>query len=217
MTTTELMLMLRSSSRAGKLHVTRWLGSDLAQDESDLPRQNLFTLLINTIKNMTFEEAIAYTENLLSRKDLESSQIESEIAELVQTSNGARGFFVCFLTGEWQLADAPSSSIIRALQSAPDAIAELLVKNLAMSTAMAIFHRRAGNEEQAQGSDRVARRTSLLIEKVDLTEVREISAQMYNSAIITTGEYAAFLEKWGYDAEQKQAIANTLNHVLANG
>jgi len=214
---TELMLMLRSSSRAGKLHVMRCLVSDLAQDESDLPRQNLFTLLVNTIKNMTFEEAIAYTENLLSRKDLENSQLESEIAELVQTSNGARGFFVCFLTGEWQLADAPSSSIIRALQSAPDAIAELLVKNLAMSTAMAIFHRHAGSEEQAQGSDRVARRTSLLIEKIDLAEVREISAQMYNSATITTGKYAAFLEKWGYDAEQKQAIANALNHVLANG
>jgi len=214
---TELMLMLRSSSRAGKLHVMQCLVSDLAQDESDLPRQNLFTLLINTIKNMTFEEAIAYTENLLLRKDLEDSQLESEIAELVQTSNGARGFFVCFLTGEWQLADAPSSSIIRALQSAPDAIAELLVKNLAMSTAMVIFHRRAGNEEQAQGSDRVARRTSLLIEKIDLAEVCRISAQMYNSAIITTGKYAAFLEKWGYDAEQKQAIANALNHVLANG
>jgi hypothetical protein len=162
---------------------------------------------------MTFEEAIAYTETLLSRTDLDDSQLESEISALVQTSNGARGFFVCFLTGEWQLADAPSSGVVRALQSAPNAIAELLVKNLAMSTAMAIFHRRAGNEEQAQGSDRVARRTSLLIEKVDLAEVREISGQMQNSAITNTGEYSAFLEKWGYDAEQKTAIAN----ALANG
>ncbi len=162
---------------------------------------------------MTFEEAIAYTENLLSRKDLENSKLESEITELVQTSNGARGFFVCFLTGEWQLADAPSATVIRALQADPNEIAELLVKNLAMSTAMAISHRRAANEEQAQGSDRVARRTALLIEKVDLAEVRKISVQMQNSANTNTGEYATFLEKWGYDAEQKQAIANALNHV----
>jgi len=162
---------------------------------------------------MTFEEAIAYTEALLLRKDLDDSQLESEICALVQTSNGARGFFVCFLTGEWQLADFPSSAVIRALQSTPNAIAELLVKNLAMSTAMAIFHRYAGNKESAQGSDRVARRTSLLIEKVNLTEVREISVQMQNSAITNTGEYSAFLEKWGYDSEQKQAIAN----ALANG
>ena len=162
---------------------------------------------------MTFEEAIAYTEALLSRKDLDESQLESEISALVQTSNGARGFFVCFLTGEWKLADAPSTHIIRALQSAPNAIAELLVKNLAMSTAMAISHRRVDNEEQAQGSDLVARRTAILIEKVDLTEVYEIATQMCNSAISNDGNYVSFLEKWGYDDEQKQAIAN----VLANG
>jgi hypothetical protein len=33
---------------------------------------------------------------------------------------------------------------------------------------------------------------------------------MQNSAIFNTGDYKAFLEKWGYDAEQKQAIANVL-------
>ena len=88
------------------------------------------------------------------------------------------------MTGEWQLADAPSTPIIKALQSAPHAIAELLVKNLAMSTAMAISHRRADNEEQAQGSDRVARRTATLIEKVELAEVYEIATQMRNSAMM---------------------------------
>ena len=162
---------------------------------------------------MTFEEAIAYAEALLSRKHLDDSQLESEISTLVQTANGARGFFVCFLTGEWQLADAPSTGVIQALQSAHNAIAELLIKNLAMSTAMAIIHRRTGNAEQAQGSDRVAKRTALLIEKVDLAEVRIIALQMQNSASTNTGEYVSFLEKWGYDAEQKQAIANVLANV----
>ena len=165
------------------------------------------------MKNMTFEEAISYTENLLKRGDVEELQLESEISTLVQTSNGARGFFVCFLTGEWQLADNPSSGIIKALQSEPEAIAELLVKNLAMSTAMAIVHQRSGNIEQAQGSKRVAKRTALLMEKVDLVEVRTIAAQMQNSASTNTGEYVSFLEKWGYDVEQKQAIANVLADV----
>jgi len=160
---------------------------------------------------MTFEEAISYTENLLSRfpldKKLDDTELETEIAELVQTQNGARGFFVAFLTGEWQLADEPSMAVIRALQSAPDAIAELLVKNLAMSTAMAITHQRAGNSEQAAGSARVAKRTALLIEKVDLAEVQITVSQMQTSAMSGRGEYVAFLEKWGYDAEQKEAIA----------
>ncbi|NUN65216.1 hypothetical protein HCU40_10725 [Pseudanabaena biceps] len=162
---------------------------------------------------MTFEEAIAYTENLLSRQDLDDSQLKAEITTLIQTANGARGFFVCFLTGEWQLADAPSPAIIQALQSAPNMIAELLVKNLVMSTAMAIAHRRADNQEQAQGSDLVAKRTSLLIKQVDLMEVSQISKQMYSSAISNSGEYASFLEKWGYDHEQKQAIAAVTANV----
>lgn len=165
------------------------------------------------MKNMTFEEAIAYTEALLLRNDLNELQLQSEISKLVQTSNGARGFFVCFLTGESQLADNPSFGIIKALQSEPNAIAELLVKNLAMSTAMAIIHRRAGNAEQVQGSNRVAKRTALLMEKVDLAEVREIALQMQNSANTNTGQYLSFLEKWGYDVEQKHAIANVLADV----
>ena len=41
MTITELMPMLRSLSRAEKLHVMQCLVSDLAQDESDLLRQNM--------------------------------------------------------------------------------------------------------------------------------------------------------------------------------
>ena len=162
------------------------------------------------MSSITFEEAIAYTDNLLSRSDLDDSQLESEIAALVQTANGARGFFVCFLTGAWELADQPSAAVIKALQSAPQAIAELLVKNLAMSTAMAITHHKNGNIDQAQGSTLVAKRTAFLIEKVNLMEVYEIATQVKESAISGKGEYAAFLEKWGYDNEQKQAIANVL-------
>jgi hypothetical protein len=82
-----------------------------------------------------------------------------------------------------------------------------------MSTAMAITHRRAGNNEQAQGSDRVAKRTALLIEKVNLLEVKEIAMQMSHSAITDNGTYTDFLKKWGYDVEQKQAIADVLSNV----
>ncbi len=168
----------------------------------------------NITLNVTFEEAIAYTEALLSRSDLDDSQLESEIATLIKTANGARGFFVCFLTGEWKLADTPSSGVIQALQSLPNAIAELLVKNLAMSTAMAIIHQRTENGELAEGSARVAKRTALLIKKVDLVEVCQIAKQMQNSATTNAGEYISFFKKWGYDTEQKQAIAAVLDQIL---
>jgi hypothetical protein len=163
------------------------------------------------MSNITFEEAIAYTDSLLLRLDLEEPQLQSKISALVQTPNGARGFFVCFLTGEWELADQPNAAVIRALQSAPQVISELLVKNLVMSTAMAITHRRAENIEQAEGSERVAKRTALLITKVNLEEVRIIASQIKNAALTSNGEYVGFLEKWGYDSEQKQAIINVLD------
>ena len=41
MTMTELMPLLRQLSRAEKLHVMQCLVSDLAQDESDLLRQDM--------------------------------------------------------------------------------------------------------------------------------------------------------------------------------
>ena len=187
--------------------------------------QRFYQIIVSTISNkkhlepmsnITFEEAIAYTNSLLARHDLDDVQLESAIAALVQTANGARGFFVAFLTGDWQLADAPSAGLIRALQSTPTAIAELLVKNLVMSTAMAMTHQRAENIEQSESSKRVAKRTALLIAKVDLEEVRVIASQIKRAALTGNGEYATFLEKWGYDPEQKQAIANTLDQVLIN-
>jgi hypothetical protein len=181
------------------------------QEQLNLTTQIHPIVSMGNDRAMTFEEAIAYTENLRSRTDLDDAQLQSEITNLVKTANGARGFFVYFLTGEWELAENPSPAIVQALQAEPKAIAELLVKNLAMSTAMAITHRRNGDEEKAQGSDRVARRTALLIEKVDLQEVRAIAKQMQDSVTSNNGDYATFLEKWGYDAEQKQAIADILS------
>jgi hypothetical protein len=181
----------------------------------------------NDIRAFSFEQAIDYTEQLLERTDLTDAQLQVEIANLVTTENGARGFFVCYLTGEWQLADRPSAGVIQALQSVPHPSAELLVKNLAMSTAMAIAHRRIHNETQAQGSDRVAKRTSHLISLLKLDEINQLARQMYDSAKIETDlepsidhgqtkddKYGSFLKKWGYDQEQKNAISGAIAALL---
>ncbi len=111
-------------------------------------------------ESVTFQEAIALTQSLLSRIEagVSPAEIEAGIAELVKSENGARGFFVTYLTSDGNLADNPSPEVVRALQSSPEIVAELLVKNLAMSAAMAVTHRRNGLEEMAQGSDRVRSR-----------------------------------------------------------
>ncbi|MEQ8968945.1 MAG: hypothetical protein RIE73_00945 [Coleofasciculus sp. C1-SOL-03] len=168
-------------------------------------------------EDITFEDAIAQTQSLirqLSSGELSPVDAASAIAQLVQTQNGARGFFVTYLTAEDRLADTPAPEIIQALESAPDTVAELLVKNLAMSTGMAMTHRRNQNEEMAQGSDRVRRRTMHLIERVNLPQVQDKLVALRESAITGQGNYKTFLERWQYDAQQREMIRQTLDRVI---
>lgn len=146
--------------------------------------------------------------------ELSQTEAADAIAQLVKTQNGARGFFVTYLTSEGTLADSPSPEVIQALQSSPDTVSELLVKNLAMSAAMAITHRRNNNEEMAQGSDRVRMRTANLIERVELPQVRELALKLRESAVTGEGSYKTFLERWQYDAEQREIIRQIIDRVI---
>ncbi|MGC1392748.1 MAG: hypothetical protein WA828_00610 [Coleofasciculaceae cyanobacterium] len=166
-------------------------------------------------ESVTFEEAIALTQSLLAQIETGSPQeTEEAIAQLVKTEAGARGFFVTYLTSEGTFADSASPEVIQALQTSPDIVAELLVKNLAMSTATAIAHRRDNNEQMAQGSDSVRMRTTRLIEQLELPKVRELALKLRESAVTGAGTYKTFLQTWGYDAEQRQVICQALDRVL---
>lgn len=168
-------------------------------------------------ETVTFEQAIALTQSLLSQAEageISEPEIAALIAELVKTENGARGFFVTYLTAEVPIVDNPSTSVVEALRSSPEGVAELLVKNLAMSAAQALFHRRHQKEEMAQSSERVRERTARLIELVDLTSVYERSQKLLETAATGEGSYKAFLERWGYDGEQRQVICQALKQVL---
>jgi hypothetical protein len=168
-------------------------------------------------ESVTFEEAIALTQSLLSQQqagELSQQEAGDAIAQLIKTANGARGFFVTYLTSEGTLADTPSPDVIQALQSSPDTVAELLVKNLAMSAAMAVTHRRNGDQHNAQGSDRVRMRTLRLIEQIELSQVHDIALALRESAVTGAGTYKTFLQTWGYDAEQRQIISQVLDRVI---
>jgi hypothetical protein len=165
---------------------------------------------------VSFEQAIALTESLLSQIEagsLSEADIATAISALVKTENGARGFFVTYLTSASSAADSPSAAVVEALRSSPEIVSELLVKNLAMSTAQAIFHRRQQKEDMAKGSEQVSRRTTKLIQLVDLPQVRDRAQQLMQSAKTGEGNYKGFLERWNYDAEQKQAICQALEQI----
>lgn len=165
---------------------------------------------------VSFPEAIAFTQKLsqaIAAGELTEGQITGAVASLVRTSNGARGFFVAFLAGEEPLADAPPEAVLAGLGANPEGAAELLVKNAAMSSAMAIAHRRNDDETAALGSERVRRRTLALIEQLGWPHLRAELQQLDESARTGTGVYASFLDKWGYDAEQRQVIRDAIASV----
>ena len=100
-----------------------------------------------------------------------------------------------------------------ALRSSPEIVSELLVKNLAMSAAMALTHRRNQNEEMAESSERVRQRTTHLIKQIQLDSVSDKLQQLRESVITGTGHYQAFLERWEYDPQQKQMIQQVLSTI----
>lgn len=167
--------------------------------------------------DITFEGAIALTQSLLGQMEaltLSPAEISAILTDLVKSENGARGFFVTYLTSEGSLADHPSQEVVQALRSSPDIVGELLAKNLAMSAAMALTHRRNGNEEMAQSSEQVRDRTAHLIKLVQLDAVYERCRKLLESAATGEGSYKAFLERWGYDAQQRQLMCQALESVI---
>lgn len=167
-------------------------------------------------ENPTFEQAIALTQTLLNRVEqgaLSPEQTEHTIAQLVATMNGARGFFVAFLTDERSPDQSTSEAVLRALSQAPETVASLLVKNLAMSSAMAIAHRRRDDEANAQGSERVRSRTLDLLRQLASSTVQTEVQNLKTSLESDEGSYHSFLTRWGYDEEQRQAIKTACSQL----
>lgn len=165
-------------------------------------------------ENVTFEQAIALTQTWLGRVEqatLSTEQTERAIAQLITTMNGARGFFVAFLTDERPSNERFSKAVLKALAQAPETVANLLVKNLAMSSAMAIAHRRKNDEANANGSDRVRSRTLNLIQNLSSPVIQTEIEALKQSLEGNEGAYHTFLTRWGYDAEQRQAIREACN------
>ncbi|MEN9216394.1 MAG: hypothetical protein Q6K90_03600 [Gloeomargarita sp. HHBFW_bins_162] len=172
------------------------------------------SIVLTVPADISFERAIEQTQTLISARinqEINAQEFAQGVQALVASENGARGFFVTYLTLEHELADQPDELFVNALASSPEIVSELLVKNLAMSTAMGITHRRNQDENMAQGSDRVQRRTQALIQRLNRPELRSKAQELYRNAGGEPGVYSNFLERWGYDAEQKQAIQQVLH------
>jgi hypothetical protein len=166
--------------------------------------------------NIKFDEAIDRTQAFLmqlKKNDLTSSQIQDFVSALVQTANGARGFFVTYLTAPDPICDEPRSEIVAALQANPEIAADLLVKNLAMSTAQQIYHQRRNDPEMMASSATVAARTTKIIQQLNLPQIQEMCRELVTTIQTGTGSYSEFLTRWGYDEEQKNSIERVVSQL----
>ena len=169
-------------------------------------------------KSLSFPQAIAATQHLMEQIEankLNENEIERQVASILKNKDGGRGFFVSYLTSDMSLADNPSIGTINGLKSSIELVSELLVKNLAMSSAMIVTHGRNNDLDNAEGSQKVYRRTKNLIRQLDCEENTEQLLKLQRTIHTGNGEYQSFLERWNYDAEQKEAIEQAIVSILA--
>lgn len=155
--------------------------------------------------------------------ELSDEVLADRVGELVASRDGARGFFVVSLTGEAPLLDRLPEPLVVALRQAGAGVVDLTARNLAMSTAMALQHGRSGDREHQAGSERVQLRSIELLRHLEPVAVKERLETLLAAAAERGGdgqavlEDRAFLERWGYDAEQRQAIAAAIEAVAEAG
>ncbi len=171
-----------------------------------------------SIKKPSFEEAMnaaLYWCNAWEVGELSDEVLADRVADLLVSRNGARGFFVITLASDCPLMDRLPHSLILQLREAGEIVVDLTVRNLAMSSAMALHHQRNQDSKQQEGSERV---TARCIDLLRLLEPHQVKQRLEDLLEATKGKGndQDFLERWGYDNEQKQAIALSIASVTDN-
>jgi hypothetical protein len=160
--------------------------------------------------------------------ELSDEVLADRVAGLVTDRDGARGFFVVAMTSEIPLLDRQPEALLEALRQAGDAVVDLTVRNLVMSSAMAVHHARHDDRLQLEGSQRVQRRAWELLGVLQPEGVRqrlepmlaasrlkaahseELPAAGLQEAVL---DDLAMLGRWRYDQEQLVAITRALEQL----
>jgi len=157
------------------------------------------------LKEASFTQAInisaqwckEWSEDLLSEEVL-----ADRIAELTKTRNGLRGFFAYALSDkDCCLLDELPFSLIYKLNEGGGVVAEIVVKNLIMSSAQIIIHRRDNNHEYEMKSENISDRCKAILRLLETKLVTKIVNQVFRD-LDTMGN--SFNKSVKYDSEQKE-------------
>ena len=143
--------------------------------------------------------------------EISDEVISDRIGELIKSMEGARGFFVVSLSIDCPLMDRFPDALIFQLRSSGEIVVDLTVKNLAMSSAMIITHRK-NKDPQESRSERIKIRCIELLKLLDSTQVKT-RLDVLLEATNGNGEDLKFLNRWGYNDEQINAISESIYEV----
>jgi hypothetical protein len=135
-------------------------------------------------ESLSFPQAISTTQVLMNQiiaNELSQAEIHQRVSSILNSKNGGRGFFVAYLTSDLSLPDNPSPGMLDGLRSAKEMSSELLVKNLAMSSAMITAHRHNHDLQNVAGSQKVCIRTGNLIKQLNLQLIKEKLQELQNT------------------------------------
>ena len=166
------------------------------------------------LKEATFTQAINISAKWCEEwgEDLLSEEVLADrIEELIKTKNGLRGFFAYALSNkDCLLLDKLPFSLIFKLNEGGDVVVEIVVKNLIMSTAQIIIHRRENNHEYEITSENISDRCKAILRLLETNSVTKNVNQvlkhldnMRNSIDNSTK----------YDDEQKEFIKKQILNI----
>ena len=158
-------------------------------------------------KEASFTQAINISAQWCEEwgEDLLSEEVLADrIAELIKTKNGLRGFFAYALSDkECLLLDKLPFSLIFKLNQGGDAVVEIVVKNLIMSTAQIVIHQRDNNHEYEISSEIISDRCKAILRMLDTKLVTKNINQVIKKLDCMGNSFDNSIK---YDSEQKEFI-----------
>ena len=159
------------------------------------------------LKKASFKQAINISAQWCKEwgEDLLSEEVLADrIAELTKTRNGLRGFFAYALSDiDCFLLDKLPFSLIYKLNEGGKTVVEIVVKNLIMSSAQIVIHRRENNHEYEITSENISERCKAILRLLETQLVTKTVNQILKD-LDTMGNSLNNSTK--YDIEQKNFI-----------
>ncbi len=187
----------------------------MTDQDSTVPSENE-PPISESVQTPTFQQAMEIAAVWLQQWDQEEISdevIADRVGELLESRDGARGFFVISLAGNSALMDRLPEALVGKLRSCGEGVVDLTVRNLAMSAAMVVHHRQQSDDKQAAGSERVNLRCTELLRQLEPHSVKERLETLLAAVNNNQGSDVAFLDRWGYDVNQKTAIARSIESI----